>query len=93
LYIHLLIIQVVQKVPNTMLRWHAEQSEGSYSLLCRFATLLYTLMSHHLGFPDLYEPVMVALKVILSNIKITYIFNLHAVILYRYIFFNVQFVD
>jgi len=60
-------MQIVQSVPRTIMAWRSELSEASYSLMCKFSHLLHTLMAHHLGFPDLYEPVLNAIKVCLKE--------------------------
>ena len=53
--------QVVGKVPHLVSQLRTEKTNGEFIL--RFTELMQCLMQLHPGYPDLYEPVLEALKV------------------------------
>jgi len=54
-------LQIVGKVPHLVSQLRTEKSSNEF--LLRFAELMHCLMQLHPGYPDLYEPVLEALKV------------------------------
>ncbi|XP_038055515.1 ubiquitin carboxyl-terminal hydrolase 38-like [Patiria miniata] len=54
--------KIVAHVPELMKRLKTENSASSQDCTQKVAELMYCLMYHHAGYPDLYEPVLDALK-------------------------------
>ncbi|XP_022098949.1 ubiquitin carboxyl-terminal hydrolase 38-like isoform X2 [Acanthaster planci] len=54
--------KIVAHVPELMKRLKSENTPSSQDCSQKVAELVYCLMYHHAGYPDLYEPVLDALK-------------------------------
>ena len=59
--------QVVQDVPLVINKLRKTNSKDSIDFLVKFAELIHTLIYLHPGFPDLYDPVLTALEVLVSS--------------------------
>nr|XP_054755148.1 ubiquitin carboxyl-terminal hydrolase 38-like [Lytechinus pictus] len=54
--------KILGQIPELMQRLHAEDTPSSHSFRSKVADLVYCLMYHHVGYPELYDPLLEALK-------------------------------
>ncbi|XP_001178896.2 ubiquitin carboxyl-terminal hydrolase 38 [Strongylocentrotus purpuratus] len=54
--------KILGQIPELMQRLRDEDTPASHSFLSKVADLVYCLMYHHAGYPELYDPLLEALK-------------------------------
>ena len=57
------LLQIIDQVPKLMQRLREEDTASSQSCMTKMAELIYCLMYHHAGYPELYDSLLDALKV------------------------------
>ena len=57
--------QIVAHVPELIKRLMEDNSPSSQECIRKVAELVYCLMYQHAGYPDLYEPILEVLKVLI----------------------------